>query len=528
MNFVSINPYHDYSMCLYDSNTGWFQYVKLEREIDVKHAGDQWPKNAPPDIRKESSRVLREYDFVPDAVGVALGDSGARSQNPFPRTKLKLTCHDVEDWQVDNFIGLTDPVKHRMWVDHHYAHVLSAWVAYGTDFEYGIAVDGQGTSGCTTAMYRDPFGDVETVYENRYKNYWTSSFGGCFNSVGEAMNIKGQRGDMAGKIMGAHAYGVPDSLMLGQLDFNGCIQETIHENIQNMIDDFKDEKSFENSDWRNWLATMHRIWEATLEHLIVRNVPMNASVVVSGGAAQNTVFNERIHRLYPKMEFVPHCYDGGLSFGVLYEMCRQHNQPLPTVSGFPYIQRDEVKERPSRDTIEKVAKMLADGKIVGWHQGAGEVGPRALGNRSILMNPSIPDGKDILNSKVKHREHWRPYAASVLEEHASEWFETDTPSPYMMRAIPVRKEKREQIPAVVHVDGTCRIQTVNRMQNEGFCDLIKAFYKLTNVPMLLNTSLNVGGKPISGHPDRSLALMQETKIDAVCIGDQIRENITQI
>jgi carbamoyltransferase len=165
--------------------------------------------------------------------------------------------------------------------------------------------------------------------------------------------------------------------------------------------------------------------------------------------------------------------------------------------------------------------MLADGKIVGWHQGRGEIGPRALGNRSILMNPAIPDGKAILNEKVKHREPWRPYAASVLEEYASDWFGTDTPSPYMMRAIPVRDEKKSIIPAVTHEDGTCRIQTVTSEQNPAFYDLISEFHKLTGIPMLLNTSLNVGGKPISGHPDRSIALLRSSEMDALCTGDNI-------
>jgi carbamoyltransferase len=168
--------------------------------------------------------------------------------------------------------------------------------------------------------------------------------------------------------------------------------------------------------------------------------------------------------------------------------------------------------------IKKIANMLADGKIIGWHQGRGEIGPRALGNRSILMNPTIKNGKNILNEKVKHREPWRPYAASVLSELANEWFYIEEDSPYMMRAVKVREEKANLVPAIVHCDRTCRIQTVSKLNNELFYSLINEFYKITNIPLLLNTSLNVAGKPIVGCASDSLEIFKNSELDAIVIG----------
>jgi len=141
------------------------------------------------------------------------------------------------------------------------------------------------------------------------------------------------------------------------------------------------------------------------------------------------------------------------------------------------------------------------------------------------MNPGIPNGKDILNSKVKHREHWRPFAPSVLEEYAGEWFDINK-SKYMMFAAQVKEDKKEFIPSVTHKDGTSRIQTVSQKDNPLFYKLIQEFYKLTNIPMLLNTSLNKGGGPIVGHPSQAIDVYQNSELDVLCVGNElhIKEN----
>jgi len=144
-----------------------------------------------------------------------------------------------------------------------------------------------------------------------------------------------------------------------------------------------------------------------------------------------------------------------------------------------------------------VVKNIIDGKIVAIFQGGSEWGPRALGNRSILFDPRNPDAKDIVN-KVKKREWYRPFAGTILLEHANDYFDMVTikETPYMSYAIPAKQKAKDEVPGIIHVDGTCRIQTVTRKQNKHFYDLIEEFYKQTGVPILFNTSFNLAGEPL--------------------------------
>lgn len=144
-----------------------------------------------------------------------------------------------------------------------------------------------------------------------------------------------------------------------------------------------------------------------------------------------------------------------------------------------------------------VAKLIKEKNIVCMFQGGSEAGPRALGNRSILFDPTVPNGKDIVN-QVKHREWFRPFAGSILQEHAADWFEMHgmAQSPFMMYAVDVKDDKLGNIPSITHVDGTCRVQTVNESQNFHYYNLINEFYKLSGVPILFNTSFNLGGEPL--------------------------------
>lgn len=168
--------------------------------------------------------------------------------------------------------------------------------------------------------------------------------------------------------------------------------------------------------------------------------------------------------------------------------------------------------------IDRISEELAQGKIVGWFQGKGEIGPRALGNRSILMRPDIPNGKDIINSKVKFREEFRPFGCSVLEDRTSEFFECDFSSPYMLYSIPVKDKKL--LDSVTHIDGTSRIQTVNS-DSKVFFKLLKAFEKKTGVPVLLNTSLNVNKKPIASAINDAMGVFETTGLDILCIGNTV-------
>jgi carbamoyltransferase len=162
---------------------------------------------------------------------------------------------------------------------------------------------------------------------------------------------------------------------------------------------------------------------------------------------------------------------------------------------------------------------LSEGRIVGWFQGRSEFGPRALGNRSILADPRRAEMKDHLNKRVKHRQSFRPFAPIVLAERSREIFAGDQDSPFMMLAATVRPEWREKIPAIVHVDGTARLQTVRQEDNPILYALLKEFEAITGVPVLLNTSFNVKGEPIVETPGNALACFLGTGIDCLVLRD---------
>ena len=171
---------------------------------------------------------------------------------------------------------------------------------------------------------------------------------------------------------------------------------------------------------------------------------------------------------------------------------------------------------------KRTATAISEGKVVGWFQGRMEWGPRALGNRSILGDPRRADMKDILNLKIKRRESFRPFAPSVLRDQVKSWFELDDDVPFMMKVFQIREEKRVQIPAVTHVDGSGRLQTVYRDTNERYYELISAFHELTGVPMLLNTSFNEN-EPVVCKPEEALACFLRTKMDVLVLGDFLVE-----
>ena len=175
----------------------------------------------------------------------------------------------------------------------------------------------------------------------------------------------------------------------------------------------------------------------------------------------------------------------------------------------------------------KIVKKLTNKEIGAIFQGQLEMGPRALGNRSIIADPRMEDGKDRVNV-IKNREWFRPFACSVLENHAHEWFEMGRlkTSPYMSYAIPVKENKRKEIPAVIHVDGTCRLQTVNKQQNPFYYNLIKEFYNKTDVPLILNTSFNLAGYPMVHHLFHAVKILSTSQLDFLYL-PEIKKVITK-
>jgi len=175
---------------------------------------------------------------------------------------------------------------------------------------------------------------------------------------------------------------------------------------------------------------------------------------------------------------------------------------------------------PTMQLVNEVSDAIIEGRVIGWFQGAMEWGPRALGNRSILCDPRRTDMKDILNTKIKRRESFRPFAPSVLKEHVKDWFESDADVPFMMKVFQIQERQRSRIPAVCHVDGSGRLQTVTEEDNPRYYALINAFFAKTEVPMLLNTSFNEN-EPVVCKPEEALKCFLRTNMDVLVLGSHV-------
>lgn len=254
----------------------------------------------------------------------------------------------------------------------------------------------------------------------------------------------------------------------------------------------------------------------------------------SGGVTLNSTANEYLRkRLGLKLHMNGSCEDNGTAIGAALAVHHSSTGQRISEAVTDYYGREysseEIRESlrgysgnvmtlPRSELLRYTSQALASGRVVGWFQGRSEFGPRALGNRSILADPRNSRMRDFLNRRVKHREGFRPYAPAVIEERAAEFFDIEGPSPVMLRVVPVRGTS---LPAITHVDGTARIQTVNRRQNEIFYDLLTAFGTETGVPVLLNTSFNIAGEPIVETPGDALSTFGRSDMDVLIAGNLV-------
>ncbi|MEV5000513.1 hypothetical protein MRBLML1_001067 [Nocardioides sp. LML1-1-1.1] len=260
--------------------------------------------------------------------------------------------------------------------------------------------------------------------------------------------------------------------------------------------------------------------------------------VLAGGVALNCNANGVLAAsdLVDDLFVPPAAHDAGAAIGAAFLQWVEHSGTAPAVPlNQVYFGGDldphdidrSVRESgvPHHARVANPAKVaataVADGHVVGWCQGAMEFGPRALGNRSILGDPRNPGIPDQINNKVKFREPWRPFAPSVLAEQTAEWFDLDLASPYMLLSVDVRAAKRPIVPAITHVDGSARVQTVTREHNPAYYRLIEHFHELTGVPLVLNTSLNIKGEPIARTPDDAIRCFVHSDLDVLVLGDTV-------
>ena len=393
------------------------------------------------------------------------------------------------------------------YIDHHQSHAAYAFLSSGFEESDILAIDGRG---CTfSCIFVDKHGTINDLSAKL--------------SIGSLWNIFAQQAGLgylgAGKLMGLSAYGKLDA----------TVKTLIENYIQNPIHRLPD--SFgEILDTIPKADIAHTLQSVTIDLIksVVYPLKTSSNICIGGGVAYNGYMNEEFTEHYDNVFIPPAPGDEGQSIGTYMhaDYVLNGNKHIPCVySGKDHDINEaifaglNVRKLSFDEIIRYVANNIATGKIVGWYQGKSESGNRALGNRSILADPRNPDIKDIINSKIKLREDFRPFAPSVLEDHYKAYFDTNQLSPYMSRIMPVISNK---IPGVTHVDGTARIQTVSKELNTKFHALITEFYRITGIPMLLNTSFNCR-EPIVETPHDALSTFKRTGLDILVINNYVIE-----
>jgi carbamoyltransferase len=441
--------------------------------------------------------------------------------------------------------------------EHHLSHAAHAF--YTSPFEESaiLTIDGVGEWSTASIGYAKN-NSIKITNDIR----WPHSLGLFYSAFTYFLGFKVNEGEY--KLMGLSSYGKPkyyDLILNNLIDVKD--DGSIHLNMKYFA--FTYDKVMTNKKFSDLFGIFPKTKnektlqihfdigasaQKVLEDVILKMVnhvyekTKMENLCIGGGVALNGVANYKILKEGPfeNIHIPPSPGDAGSAVGAaqyLYHNYHNNERIIETdpakrihenIYVGPSFSNEEIIEFLDSKNIsyesfdresllKKTAQLIADGNIVGWYQGKMEWGPRALGNRSILADPRRADMKDILNTKIKHRESFRPFAPSILEEHVSEYFDMDIPSPYMLMVSTVKKPK--VIPAVTHVDGTGRLHTVSKKSNPLYYDLINEFYLLTGVPVIINTSMNVMGEPIVNTPEQAYQMIVKTDMDCIVIGNNL-------
>ena len=431
-------------------------------------------------------------------------------------------------------------------VPHHHAHAATACFTSPFAEAACMVIDGQGENGSMSYFaYRD--GRLRRIFEFKGSESLGILYGICTAFCG--FNVeKGEEW----KVMGLAAYGELDTEVLAALRdllrVDGLsLKYPPLRQIEAWFERMKPKsrtKGMSALDVANLAFTTQFFYAEVMDQLLNNFYQLGISdnLALCGGCGLNSSYNgEIIERTKFKNLHVPSAPsdDGNALGAALLAYYQDHPDAKPKAEVHtPYLGSKMSKKtldnlvafgrlekvRCLPDTVhQEAARLLAEGKLVGWVQGAAEFGPRALGNRSILADPRPADMKDRINSLVKFREEFRPFAPSILDEFGEEYFENYQVSPYMERTLKFKESAKQKVPAIVHVNATGRLQSVRREWNPRYYDLIKAFHELTGVPMLLNTSFNIMGKPIIHSVEDAIGLFYTTGLDALVLEDYLIE-----
>lgn len=527
--------------------------VEEERLNRIKHAPRMAPHRSIQWCLDQAKCRLEDVDIIAvgfDHPNTIFFDNMVTKARRFLRgqTILRSVREEFQYWkrhryylaQLSSYLRDRDKV---MFVRHHLAHVASSF--FLSPFEEANIVSLDGSGGQDAGLLAVGRGTTLEVVAPVDRE---TSWGEFYERFTGALGFKPHSDE--GKVMGLAAYGDPKGQIFPFISLG-------------------DDHNLPSYDREGFLRTLaeirprgkneypingyHEQIAATLQYSLEQVVARMTEILyrktgyknlcMAGGTALNCSCNGKLLRL-PHVEKIfvqPAAADCGTALGAavyayvqvtgkrprtkfnhLYWGPEFSNDEIETV-----LKQSKVPYRKAEDVAQETAKLLAENKIVGWFQGRMEVGPRALGGRSILANPTDERMKDAVNKYVKFREPWRPFAPSILSENMQEYFGTDHPSPFMILAFQAREEVKPKIPATLHVDGTGRPQTVEKETNPRYWALIDEFRKLTGVPVVLNTSFNVAGQPIVCTPKDALGTFYICGLDALAIGDFIVEKGTR-
>jgi carbamoyltransferase len=468
----------------------------------------------------------------------------SRTEKFFPMVVVKRTTRKKLDLNSSTKVHFAE---------HHSLHAASAFFVSRFDKAAILSIDAAGEWASTWLGY----GEGNRIHCLKQINF-PHSLGLVYGGVTEYLGFKFANGE--GKVMGLASYGDPDRFI------------DIFRRIVKCSDDggFEVDLSYFEYHYKGrpfWVskefiktfgparpreseilkhhqdvaAALQKRTEEVCFHMAewLHEKTQLPAVCMAGGVSLNSVMNGKLLQKGPFKDvwIQPMANDAGTSIGACYWLW---NEKLKNPRSFvmehaylgPQYEEEDVKRAFESagvkgikvdDPPRRAAEYLAQGKIIGWFYGRMECGPRALGNRSILADPRNPDMKDILNSRVKFRESFRPFAPSVLEEKCQDYFDRGYPSPYMILVFNALDSMKSKIPAVVHVDGTVRVQTVTRKQNPFYYELIQHFGQLTDIYCVLNTSFNIRGQPIVNTPEEAVECYLKTGMDALFIQGYLLE-----
>ena len=523
-------------------------------------------------LKHDASFPDRAIDFCLKTQGIALGDldavgffwnPGIHAESPLRRLTQSVR-HHVEYLygvparliprlhervsRMEETIHLASGRKLPIhFLTHHLCHAAAAFFTSPFEEAAILTADGYGERQSTT-IYRGRGLELELLAEIDFPH----SIGSLYAALTDYLGFRANSGE--GKVMGLASYG-RESEYVGKLrklialtergfELDLSYFEFFHERphrysekLVALLGPARKPESAVDRRHEDIAFALQAVTEEAMLHLagMAGRLTGAKNLCVAGGVALNCVANGRLQREtdFEKFFFYPAAGDTGTSVGAALAVEHLlHRAPRSMEVASEYLgtgftsaevrsvlDRGRLRYHTLQDPEVTAARMIADGLIIAWFQGRAEFGPRALGNRSILADPRCKEIKDLLNATVKFREPFRPYAPSVLEESCGKYFGSDVPSPYMLRAYPTRPEMIEVLPAITHVDGTARVQTVSAKQNPRYYRLIKEFGRITGIDCVLNTSFNIRGEPIINTVDEAIKCLMTTGLDALFVED---------